>query len=330
MANDDRWWDDDEDDSNSKEKVEELANEAEANRIKREEELAKAEHELRIAELENETASKTEESSEEDDGVLGLWWLSPAEAVAVVGAGIFCLMALVFGMSLVANAGGYEPVSAEILEAYPGYDWIEKEDCYTDDWGDQYCDYWYELHCWADIDVAYSIGNMSYFAELDGVGIGNYGDYTGAEDDCLAEAESSHLAVGSSITIYYDTEDPTDISIDNPLDGAWIGAICCGTISLIFLISVLVFARLNNEEGGDGGGVYEAGGGSGGTVNVVHHHHGGSWGWGPMRIWRGGGPRRSHRRRSRRVVSRSGGRRSGGGGRRSGGGGRRSGGGRRR
>ena len=50
---------------------------------------------------------------------------------------------------------------AEVLEKYPGYDWVEYEDCYTDDWGDEYCEYWYELDCWTDLDVSYSVDNTT-------------------------------------------------------------------------------------------------------------------------------------------------------------------------
>ena len=58
MANKDRWWDKEETPSesagstDSKQDVEDLLNEAEENRIKREEELAKAEHDYKVAQFE--------------------------------------------------------------------------------------------------------------------------------------------------------------------------------------------------------------------------------------------------------------------------------------
>jgi len=48
LTEDDRWWKDDEDAGTSKEDVEKMLNEAEAKRLKREEELAQAEHEAKI------------------------------------------------------------------------------------------------------------------------------------------------------------------------------------------------------------------------------------------------------------------------------------------
>ena len=55
------------------------------------------------------------------------------------------------------NKDQWVETQAEVLEKYPGYDWVEYEDCYTDDWGDEYYEYWYELDCWTDLDVSYSM-----------------------------------------------------------------------------------------------------------------------------------------------------------------------------
>ena len=51
MAKGDRWWEDEEEDS-PKETVEEMLDNAELNRLRREEELAQAKHDAEIAELE--------------------------------------------------------------------------------------------------------------------------------------------------------------------------------------------------------------------------------------------------------------------------------------
>ena len=100
----DRWWD--KEDPDPKEEVENIINESEVKRLRREEELAQAEHETKLAELERreraakgmpETPVATSGGGQPTDpsvgGVLGLWWLSPGEAVAI---GISAMLVVLF------------------------------------------------------------------------------------------------------------------------------------------------------------------------------------------------------------------------------------------
>ncbi len=105
---------------------------------------------------------------EHDDGVLILnpegnksgsggsehWLLEdPGYTIAAIVLALGLIGAAFAGVVADREAEEWAETEAEILEKYPGYDWVEHRDCYTDDWGDEYCDYWYEVECWADIDV---------------------------------------------------------------------------------------------------------------------------------------------------------------------------------
>ena len=249
-------------------------------------------------------------------------------------AAILLTLGLIATSFMAVAAGGtkdqWVETQGEVLEKYPGYDWVEHKDCYTDDWGDEYCDYWYELHCWADLDVSYSVDNTTYSAEVDHFPITTYQDYEGAEDDCLNYAENGTMPIGSFVTLYYNTEDPSEVRIDSPWDEI-LGFFLCGIIQFILLVVVLLFARFDI---GTGGAVALHVGGSG--IGWGGHYydepsyydrpwHRRPWFHRRRRFYR---HRRSgHRHRSSRVTRSSGGRRSGGGGRsdgggRSGGGGR--------
>ena len=355
MAKEERWWDEEKD---TKEKVEELLDDAEIKRLEREEELAQAEHEAKLAALREKESQasgvpvseapgetlvevvtggvggdmdgdgvlsdqerKEKIAKETGGGVFGLWWLSKGEAFSI---GVASMLAVFFfGMGTVVASGQSEwnTTEAEILENYPGYSWIEYEDCYEDSWGDTYCDYWYELECWADIDVSYTVASSEYTAEVDRYPITILDEYEGAEDDCLQFEVNEAIPIGSTVTLYYDTEDPTDIRVFPPSDVGVIIFFCCMPIFLIILIVTIVNARFSNapkyvfSPSGERQPYHDG-------SNVVHHHHHGGYGggrWGPRFYF--GRPSRGRRVRSRsRRVSSGGGRRSGGGGR--GGGGR--------
>ena len=238
-------------------------------------------------------------------------WLleDPGYTVAAIVLALGLIATAFMGVAAAGAGDEWAETEAEVLEKYPGYDWVEHQDCYTDDWGDEYCDYWYELDCWADLDVSYSVDNTSYSAEVDHFPIRTYDDYEGAEDDCLDYAEDGTMPIGSFVTLYYNIEDPSEVSAEEP-DSAAVGWLICGIIQLILLIVVLVLARL--DVGGNSVNFSSGGGRYYGDSDYYdrpwhrrpwfyhrrHHHH-----------------HRSHRRSSSRVTRSSGGRRSGGGGR---------------
>ena len=167
-----RWWDDEEE-KTTKQTVEDLMNEAEIKRIQREEELKEAEHRKKMAKLTDSETGTSQVSGSED----GMLITNPDEemdggkvfdsSTRVGGSDHWLLedpgytvVAVILGLGLIATSvmavasGGtkdqWAETRAEVLEKYPGYDWVEYEDCYTDDWGDEYCEYWYELDCWTD------------------------------------------------------------------------------------------------------------------------------------------------------------------------------------
>ena len=348
MAGNDRWWDEEETED-PKEVVEEMLNEAEINRLRREAELAQAKHEVEIAKLKEQAPEAAVSSSDgipispiepvadsmksdvertieqTGGGVLGLWWLTPGEAFSIGIAAMLSVFFFGIGSIVAGSESDWYPVQAEVIEKYPGFYWIEHEEC-----DDYEC--WvthYELECWADLDISYAItsGDFKgfYSSELDHYVLSYFDDYSGAEDDCLEFAENEALPIGSFFEIYYNSEDPSEIGQYPPEEFGVIFLFCCLPIFLVILVITIVNARFSNAPKY----VYDSPN-IDNNAEIHHHHHGGFGGgrWGPrvnINFGRGVRNRRRGRRvsrsRSSRVISSGGGRRSGGG--RSGGGGRR-------
>ena len=233
-------------------------------------------------------------------------WLleDPGYTVAAIVLALGLIATAFIGVATAGSSDEWAETEAEVLEYYPGYDWVEHEDA----WGD----YWYELDCWADLDVSYSVDNTSYSAEVDHVPIRTYGDYEGAEDDCLENMEDEHDGV---VMLYYNIEDPSEVRIDDPAS-ATLFFFICGFIQLILLIVVLLLARFdvggNSVNFSSGGRYYDDPGYYDRPwhrrpwfYHRRHHYHHGHR-----------SHHRSHHRRSSRVVRSFGGRKSGGGGRR--------------
>ncbi len=353
MAKGDRWWEDEED--SPKEKVEEMLDKTELNKLRREEELAQAKHDAEIAELERrELEAKGEQrkvaespapneivkntipseiqldpnSRELEGGVLGLWWLTPMEAFSIGISGM--LVIFFFGMGSVVSAGESEwlKTDASITKSEHGWTVYEVEDC------DEYDCYYYDvIDCYGYLDYSYIVDGIEY------VGLDRYiilytsEDYVGAEYDCADEYENKTFSVSNQISIWYDTDNPEDSSFEEYFPGSLVLFFCCVPIFLLLLVVTLLNARFSNTPKF----TYSFNEGSGdtdqtGDVVVHHHHHGGNYAGMGTRFW----PFRIGSRRGRvgrgyeRSVSRrkiSGGGRSRGGGR---GGGGRGGGGRER
>jgi len=329
MAKDssDRWWD--KEDPDPKEEVEEMINESEVKRLRREEELAQAEHEAKLAELERREAvakgtpppvvSEVPVGMGNGGGVLGLWWLSPGEAVSI---GIAAMLTLFFfGMgSLVADGEPeWATTDGTILKSEHGWEVWENCDDYE-------C--WDEIDCYAYVDYSYRVNEIEY------VKVDVYQDmwidydYEGAEFDCEDDVEIHRFPVEGFVQVWYDVENPGDSELDEPVDASIVLFFCCMPIFLLILVVTLVNARFSN---GPKYSEVSAVQGQPGHA-VVHHHHGGrGWGSGNFFFFGGVPGGRGGRRHFRRKVTGGGRSRRGGGGRsRSGGGGRSRSGGRRR
>ncbi|HIE81817.1 MAG TPA: TIGR02281 family clan AA aspartic protease, partial [Candidatus Poseidoniales archaeon] len=202
---------------------------------------------------------------EHDDGVLILnpdgesvggggtdhWLLEdPGYTVAAIVLALGLIATAFMGVATAGSSDEWAETEAEVLEYYPGYDWVEHEDT----WGD----YYWELDCWADLDVSYSVDNTSYSAEVNHVPIRTYDDYEGVEDDCLDNMEDEHDGV---VMLYYNIEDPSEVRIDSPGFPATFLLFFCGFIQLILLIVVLLLARLDvagpNVNSSSGGRYYD-------------------------------------------------------------------------
>jgi len=240
-----------------------------------------------------------------EDGVLGLWWLSKGEAAAIGMAAmitIFC-----FGMGAVVLAGEtvYDTTSGVVLE---GTKWFEEvyeyESCLYDEYYDEYYDcYWeYEYKCSADVKYFFDV-NGTEFRSQDGLFLGTW------DDPCRDYVENVDLPVGSAVTVWYDPDDPDDSMLEPPSDGGWVLFFCCGPFFLLILVITMVNARFSNgpKWSFESSGLHFSSGGG-------HHggHHGRYWGprWGPRFRFRGGSRRvRTSRRRSSGRGRRSSGRR---------------------
>ena len=254
---------------------------------------------------------------EHDDGVLILnpennksgsggsehWLLEdPGYTIAAVVLAFGLIATAFMGVMGAGAADEWASTDAEVVD---GTEWWEWEYEVEDDWGD----YWYEYECGADVNYAYSVGEVDYTGE-DGINLGTWDDY------CLDIVEFEELPLGSNVTIYYEIDNPGNSRIDSPTKSA-IFFFFCSLIQLLLLAVVLVLARLdvagpsvNFSSGGryyDDPGYYDRPWHRRPWFHRRRHHH----------------HHHRHHSRSRRKV---GGRSSSGGSRRSSGGRRRSGG----
>jgi len=259
---------------------------------------------------------------EHDDGVLILnpesnksgsggsehWLLEdPGYTIAAVVLAFGLIATAFMGVMGAGSADEWASTDAEVVD---GTEWWEEEYEVEDDWGDFL---WWEYECGADVNYAYSVGEVDYTGE-DGINLGTWDDY------CLDIVEFEELPLGSNVTIYYEIDNPGNSRIDSPTKSA-IFFFFCSLIQLLLLAVVLVLARLdvagpsvNFSSGGryyDDPGYYDRPWHRRPWFHRRRHHH----------------HHHRHHSRSRRKV---GGRSSSGGSRRSSGGSRRSSGGRRR
>mgnify|MGYP006160890393 CR=1 FL=1 len=227
----------------------------------------------------------------------------PKSIVIVVVVLVIGVILIGFAASSVGDLGSDEewlPVDSKIDAKYPGFDWIEREKCYTDDWGDTYCEYWDELECWVDLDVSYIVENTTYHSQFEQYHIRNYEEAEEAEEECLEYGQNGTMMVGTNLEIFYNSNDPSDARLEPPMGAAGILLIFCG-IGVLFGILALVGAMR----------------GDWGTSDFRRSSPGITFNIGGRGSFIGRG--RRHRKRSRKSRSgsrgRSGGGRSGGGGR---------------
>ena len=225
------------------------------------------------------------------------------KSIVIVGVVVLVIgvMLIGFAAASVGDLGSDEEwisVDSKIDAKYPGYNEIRVEDCYTDDWGDEYCEYWYELECWVDLDVSYIVENTTYHAQFDQYHIENYEDYDGAEEDCLEYGQNGTMMEGTNFEIFYNSNDPSDARLEPPMSGAAILLMFCGIGVLFGILALAGFLR------GDWGASASSRASTGITFNIGGR---GSF------IGRGRRHRKVSRKSRRGSRGRSGGGRSGGG-----------------
>ena len=244
-----RWWDE-EDESpppNSKELVEEALNNAEAERIEREEEIAEAKHQLELARMEAEkkrlegSVSSSQHSAEQSSmgqkrgseppivsarsGFLGLWWLTRGEAIFVICATVFA--AVISGIWTIGlmNEATYVEVSATIVSEEDSF-WVEGEAEITGNgtvgtgWFMDDLSGWYE-DCWTDEEGyeycdSYYVVEYECYADLYLTWNVSGTEYNGwaytpsivTAYGCLEIMERQYQ-IGDSVPIYYANSEPS-------------------------------------------------------------------------------------------------------------------------
>ena len=162
-------------------------------------------------------------------------WLleDPGYTILAVILSIGMLAAGAVGLGSLGEGDKWASTDAEVVDGTEWWEWeYEVESC--DDWG---CDYWYEYECGADVNYAYSVGEVDYTGE-DEKDLGTWEDY------CLEIVEFETLPLGSNITIYYEIGNPGNSQINSPTAMASF-FLFCSLIQLILLAVVLVLARLD-------------------------------------------------------------------------------------
>ncbi len=328
----DKWWGKEEKKESSKETIEEMMDHTEMMRIKREEEMAQAQHEAELSRLKDETiVAKADDSppvTQEPPRVQankGLFdWMTDDPGylflTIIVALGF---VGMIIGGSLTPSVDEkWETTEGIVLE---GTEWwedeIEYEDCLYDEYYDEYydCIYTYTYDCGADVYYNYTVNGITYFEEYNDYFLGNWNDY------CLEIVQNETLPVNSSVMVWYEFENEESSTLEEPSELGpvlFFIAFCCLLPMILGLIFIMYFEG-NNEQ-------YNQSSVDGGDVHIHHHHHGGGALLGGVyygtpwhrRPW-------FHRRRSRRITRRTRSTRTSGGSRSSGGGGRRSSGGRR-
>ena len=329
----DKWWGKTEEKKTSKETIEEMMNHTEMMRIKREEEIAEAQHEAELSSLNGETiVAKANDSTpvtqepprvQGDKGLFD-WMTDDPGYLFLTIIVTLGFVGMIIGGSLTPSVDeDWETTEGIVLE---GTEWWEEEnedeDCLYDEYYDEYydCFYTYTYDCGADVYYNYTVNGITYFEEYNDYFLGNWDDY------CLEIVQNETLPVNSSVMVWYEFENEDSSTLEEPSELGpilFFFAFCCLLPMILGLIFIMYFEG-NNEQ-------YNQSSGDGGDVHIHHHHHGGGALLGGVyygttwhrRPW-------FHRRRSRRITRRTRSTRTSGGSRRSGGGGsRRSGGGRR-
>ncbi|MEC7042825.1 MAG: hypothetical protein VXW89_05895, partial [Candidatus Thermoplasmatota archaeon] len=164
----------------------------------------------------------------------GFWWLSSGELAAViistiVVVSIVALLAMqassekdwpiVQGTIIGSTDTSMIPIDATIsgngVDNGTGWfeDWEEietrNEDCYTDDYGDEYCDVWYTYHdeytCYADVYLTWELNGTNYS------GWAESPSFT-SQNLCFEEIKA-HYPINGSILIEVDENKPSDFQV---------------------------------------------------------------------------------------------------------------------
>ncbi len=315
----DKWWGKKEEEA-SKETVEEMMNHTEMMKIKREEEMAQAQHEFNINKMNQEMLGTKADGPMPSSPIVqankgAFDWMTDDPGYLFLAIIVF--LGLIGSLAASALTPSIDDVwgttDATVLEDTEWWEYeIEYEDCLYDEYYDEYydCIYTYSYDCGADVYYNYSVNGVTYFDEYYDYFLGNWGDY------CLEIVENETLPVNSSVDVWYKLDDNGISQLEPPSDtGAFFVflGLCCLLPILLVLLGFMYFDG-NNQQ-------YQE---SGGDVQIHHHHHGGGAIFGGTyygvpwhrRPW-------FHRRRSRRITRRTTSRRTSGGSRRSSGGGSR-------
>ena len=81
------------------------------------------------------------EGSKSGGGGSEHWLLEdPGYTLAAIVLALTLIATAFMGVAAAGEGDEWVETEAEVLEKYPGYDWMEHESCYEDSWGDTYCE----------------------------------------------------------------------------------------------------------------------------------------------------------------------------------------------
>ncbi len=182
----------------------------------------------------SQTSTNVTMNSDSNSRWKGFWWLSSGELAAVIIStivvvsivGLLAMQAsseedwpIVQGTIVGSTDTSMIPIDATIsgngVDNGTGWfeDWEEietrNEDCYTDDYGDEYCDVWYTYHdeytCYADVYLTWEVNGTNYS------GWAESPSYT-SQNLCFEEIKA-HYPINGSILIEVDESTPSDFQV---------------------------------------------------------------------------------------------------------------------
>jgi len=127
---------------------------------------------------------------------------------------------------------GFRQNEATILSKSSDWDYVEKRDSCSDD---ENCRHWTEIRCLANVEIYHILGETNHTSQIDDWVLYTERKSSNSEGKCNQFVENDPPYVNWNITIWYDTENPTQTYQEMP--DSWYELIfLLGGTSLLFAI----------------------------------------------------------------------------------------------